>query len=138
MSFKCKECENSPNSHTFEKLTQYTEKNVFYTSPSLATSKEITGIITHIDGVLKELNADWLWIIDFKNLKIKDFLNTEDSFKLVQFITINHISTLKKIIVINQSIHVDNIYSIMKPMINKRIKSITTFNGKTDLNSLSI
>jgi hypothetical protein len=138
MSFKCELCETSPASHSFEKLKEYTEKNVFYTCPSLATNNEITGIIEHYDGVLKELNADWIWIIDFNNFKMKNFLKTEDSFKLIQFITKNHISTLKKIIVINQNIHVDNMYAIMKPMINRKIKSILYFYGKKELNTLSI
>jgi hypothetical protein len=138
MSFKCKLCEQFPTSHSFKKLIQYTDKNVFYTCPSIATNNEITGIIQHCDGVLKELNQDWIWIIDFKKFTIKNFLSTEDSYKLIQFITLNHILTLQKILVINQNIHVDNIYTLIKPMLNKKLKSKITFLGKTDLNTLSI
>jgi beta-glucanase (GH16 family) len=138
MSFKCKLCETSPTSHSFEKLKKYTEKNVFYTCPSIATNNEISGIIEHYDGVLKELNADWVWVIDFNNFTMKNFLNTEDSFKLIQFITLNHITKLQKILVINQNIHVNNIYTLIKPMLNKKLKSKIVFYGKTDLNSLII
>ena len=139
MSFKCKLCEECPTSHSFEKIKKYTDKNVFYTCPSIATNNEITGIITHYDGVLKELNAEWIWIIDFKNFTMKNFLKTEDSFKLIQFITVNHISNLQKILVINQNVHVDNIYPMIKPMLNKKLKSKIIFCGKIDdLNSLSI
>jgi hypothetical protein len=138
MSFKCELCEQCSTSHSFEKLIQYTDKNVFYTCPSIATNNEITGIINHLDGVLKELNQEWIWIIDFKKFAIKHFWSTEDSYKLIQFITLNHISTLHKILVINLKDHLKSIYTVLKPMINKNFKSKINFLGKTDLNTLSI
>jgi hypothetical protein len=130
-------CEECPTSHSFEKLKG--DKNVFYTIPSKATNNEILGIISHYDGVLKELNQEWIWIIDFKNYSVQNGLKIEDCFKLIRFITLNHISTLQKILVINQNIHTDNIYKLIKPMISKKLKSKISLHGKIDdLNSLSI
>jgi hypothetical protein len=128
MSFVCSICEKHPNSHSLIKYEENEEYNVYYTCPSNATNNDTNGILYHFDGVLGENNnKKWIWILDVKGFTMKQFLEIENTICIIKLINEKYSTTLQKIVVINSNSTASIMYKLVKPFLNKRMKSFIVF-----------
>jgi len=139
MPFVCKICQQCPTSHSFVKLEEHIDRDVYYTCPINATNNETTGIIQHYDGVLSELNGkNWIWILDLKGFKMKNFLEIKNAVALAKLITEKYSTHLEKIMIINANGYTSTIYELVKPFLNKRVKSIITFSNEQSESNVAL
>jgi hypothetical protein len=139
MPFVCKICEKCPTSHSLVKYNETSERIIYYTCPSIATNNETTGIIEHYDGVLGEMgNKNWIWILDLKGFGMKNFLEFENGIALAKLITEKYSNHLQKIIVINPNSYTSAIFNLVKPFLNKRVRSIITFSNELSESNVAL
>jgi hypothetical protein len=107
----------------------YTRDNVeyYYTCPAKATRYNDTiGIVAHYEGVIREINGDWVWIFDGTGFNLIHSLEVNIGIQLIGILSKN--KYLQKIIVIHPTIYVSSIYTILYPFLNERLKTMIEFN----------
>ena len=133
MVYTCPICLLDPLSHS---LTNFLEKDntyYFYTCP--AKSKlyyDTNSIINHYNGVLSDIpeNKKWIWVLDVLGFGMNHFLQIEVATELSKLISSKFSKNLEKIIIINPSGYVSAVYTIVKPFLNNKIKSIIEINNE--------
>lgn len=123
----CPVCELNPGAHSLYKM--YTRDNVeyYYTCPAKATRYNDTiGIVAHYEGVIREINGDWVWIFDGTGFNLIHSLEVNIGIQLIGILSKN--KYLQKIIVIHPTIYVSSIYTILYPFLNERLKTMIEFN----------
>ena len=123
MVFECELCKKEPTSHSFFKYEESDDRIIYYGCPVKGLNKEITGIITHIKGMLDENNGKKMIIIlDFKDYKITNYLEITNSIEIVKLIfNERYYSLLENIIVINNNSYVTILINAVKKCINTNI-----------------
>jgi hypothetical protein len=127
MSYVCPICELHPGSHSLKKL--YTRDNVeyYYTCPAKAIRyNDTVGIVAHYDGVLGEINGDWVWVFDGEGFNLEHSLCIDLAMKLVSLLS-NYTERLDKIIILNTNIYVSTIYTFLYPFLSAKMKRIIEF-----------
>jgi hypothetical protein len=131
MVYTCPLCLLDPLSHS---LTNFLEKDntyYFYTCPEKSKLYfDTISIIEHYNGVLSEIpeNKNWVWVLDSLGFGLKHFLQIEVATELSKLISSKFSKNLEKIIIINPTRYVSAVYSIVKPFLNNKIKSIIEIN----------
>ena len=131
MVYICGVCSLNPSSHSLTKLLEKDNTVYYYTCPSKANLYyDTSGIINHYNGVLSEIpkNKQWIWIFDGTGFNLKHFLQIDVAIELAKLITTKFSDNLKKIIIINPTDYVFFVYSIVKPILTNKIKSIIEIN----------
>ena len=131
MVYTCPLCLLDPLSHS---LTNFLEKDntyYFYTCP--AKSKlyyDTNSIIDHYNGVLSDIpkNKKWIWVLDVMGFGFNHFLQIEVAKELSKLISSKFSENLEKILIINPSGYVSAVYTIVKPFLNNKVKSIIEIN----------
>lgn len=132
MTYICGICSLNPSSHSLTKLVEKDSTLYYYTCPSKAHLYfDTSGIINHYNGVLSEIskNKQWVWIFDGIGFNLKHFLQLEVAIELAKLITTKFSHNLKKIIIINPTLYISCIHTIIKPFLNKKILSIIEINN---------
>lgn len=125
--FSCKICEDDPTSHSLKNMGVIDNITYYYTCPAKATKYYDTeGIIDHYDGVLSENKNKWTWVFDCEGFNTKHLLEINVGIQLAKLITNKFSHNLDKIIIINQTWHVKIVLDLLKPFMNKHMKSIIT------------
>lgn len=125
--FSCKICEDDPTSHSLKNMGVIDNITYYYTCPAKATKYYDTeGIIDHYDGVLSENKNKWTWVFDCEGFNTKHLLEINVGIQLAKLITNKFSHNLDKIIIINQTWHVKVVLDLLKPFMNKHMKSIIT------------
>ena len=139
MTFVCSICEKCPNSHSLIKYQENEEHNVYYTCPSNATNNDTNAILYHFDGVLGEnKNKKWVWVLDLKGFRMKQFLEIENTICIIKLINEKYSGTLEKIIIINSNSAASMMYKLVKPFLNKKMKSLIVFQDSETSSEKSI
>ncbi len=131
MVYTCPLCLLDPLSHS---LTNFLEKDntyYFYTCPEKSKLYfDTISIIEHYNGTLSEIpeNKKWIWVLDALGFGLNHFLQIEVATELSKLISSKFSKNLEKIIIINPTRYVSGVYSIVKPFLNNKIKSIIEIN----------
>jgi hypothetical protein len=131
MTYICGLCSLNPLSHSLTKLLEKNNTLYYYTCPSKANLYfDTNGIINHYNGVLSEIpkNKQWVWIFDGFEFSLKHFLQIDVAIELAKLITSKFSDNLKKIIIINPTLYISSIHTIIKPFLNKKMLSIIEIN----------
>ena len=128
MPFVCKICEQCPTSHSLVKLDETDDQIIYYTCPSNATNNNTSGIIAHYDGLLRELDGKkWMWILDLKGFKMKNFMEIGNGIALAKLITEKYSDNLQKIIVVNPNSFTSAIFNTVKPFLSEKVTDMVIF-----------
>jgi hypothetical protein len=129
--YTCPLCLLDPLSHSLTKFLEKDDTFYFYTCPAKAKLYfDTVSIINHYDGVLSEIpeNKNWIWVLDTLDFGLNHFLQIEVATELSKLITTKFSKNLKKIIIINPGDYVAPVYSLVKPFLNDKMKSIIEIN----------
>jgi len=87
-------------------------------------------ILNHYDGVLSEIpeNKQWVWVFDSTDFNMKHFLQIEVGIELAKLISSKFSNNLQKIIIINPNMYILYVYRLVKPFLNKKLRSIIVMN----------
>jgi hypothetical protein len=122
----CQICFEQPGSHSFYFLKSEENINYYYTCPAKAIRYwDTNGIINHYDEIL-HLNGEksWIWIFDSKNFGLKHTLQTGVAFGILQLLKDKYGKYLKEIQIINPSIHIKSMYTILYPFLTQELIEI--------------
>jgi hypothetical protein len=131
MKYICPLCAVDPLSHSLNEVFLKDNIKYYYTCPSKAKLYyDSKSIINHYEGVLSEIpeNMSWIWIFDGTDFNINHFLQMEVGIQLAKLISSKFSKNLEKIIIINPSNYISFTYEIIKPFLNKKVKSIIELN----------
>jgi hypothetical protein len=131
MKYICPLCAVDPLSHSLNEVFVKDNLKYYYTCPSKAKLYyDSKSIINHYEGVLSEIpeNISWIWIFDSIDFNINHFLQIDVCIQLAQLISRKFSNNLEKIIIINPSNYISITYEIIKPFLNKKVKSIIELN----------
>jgi hypothetical protein len=96
-----------------------------YTRPAKASKyNDIEGILEHYDGVLSELEGDWIWVFDSKGFQMKHLLEVQVGIQLAKLITRKHSQNLKKIVIINPTWYIRAVLDIVNPFLTKHVREL--------------
>jgi uncharacterized protein CbrC (UPF0167 family) len=125
-TYICPICLVDPSSHSFKIIKNYSNTNVYYTCPAEATNKNTESIIAHYEGLLNTNgNKTWYWVLDCKDFGIEHAMEINTSIQLAKLITKpQYAQYLKKIIVINANIHINNIITMVKPFLSDHVRNL--------------
>ena len=124
--YMCQICFEQPGSHSFYFLKSEENINYYYTCPAKAIRYwDTNGIINHYDEIL-HLNGEksWIWIFDSKNFGLKHTLQTGVAFGILQLLKDKYGKYLKEIQIINPSIHIKSMYTILYPFLTQELIEI--------------
>ena len=124
--YMCQICFEQPGSHSFYFLKSEKNINYYYTCPAKAIRYwDTNGIINHYDEIL-HLNGEksWIWIFDSKDFGFKHTLQTGVAFGILQLLKDKYGKYLKEIQIINPSIHIKSMYSILYPFLTEELIDI--------------
>jgi len=127
MSYVCPICASQPGAHSLTKMYERDNIEYYYTCPAKATMyNDTVGIINHYKGVLKEIHGPWVWIFDGTGFNLAHSLEVSIGIQLAGILStcIN----LQKIVIINPTIYVSVIYTVLYPFLNERLKGMIDFN----------
>jgi len=130
-SYKCPLCLIDPLNHSLNKLLENDKEIYYYSCPSQAKLYfDVEGIINHYTGELSEIpnNKEWIWIFDSINFGFKHFIQIDVGIKLASLISSKFSKNLKKIIIINPTLYISSTYSIIKYVLNDKVKNLIEFN----------
>jgi len=131
MKYICPLCAVDSLSHSLNEVFLKDNIKYYYTCPSKAKLYyDSKSIINHYEGVLSEIpeNMSWIWIFDGTDFNINHFLQMEVGIQLAKLISSKFSKNLEKIIIINPSNYISFTYEIIKPFLNKKVKSIIELN----------
>jgi len=131
MKYICPLCAVDPLSHSLNEVFEKDNLKYYYTCPSKARLYyDSKSIINHYEGVLSEIpeNMSWIWIFDGSDFNFNHFLQMEVGIQLAKLISSKFSNNLEKIIIINPSNYISFTYEIIKPFLNKKMKSIIELN----------
>jgi hypothetical protein len=121
----CPVCRIDPSSHSLKRLVDEGNTTVMYTKPAEATRYwDRDGILFHYDNVLSKISGDWIWIFDAEGFSAKHMLEIGVATSLAHLIATKYSNTLQKIIIKNPSPIVELVIIIVKPFLNKKMKSL--------------
>ena len=122
----CQICFEQPGSHSFYFLKSQEDINYYYTCPAKAIRYwDTNGIVNHYDEIL-HLNGEksWIWIFDSKDFGLKHTLQTGVAFGILELLKDKYGKYLKEIQIINPSIHIKSMYSILYPFLTEELIDI--------------
>ena len=122
----CQICFEEPGSHSFYFLKSEEDVNYYYTCPAKAIRYwDTNGIINHYDEIL-HLNGEklWIWIFDSRNFGLKHYLQTGVAFGILQLLKEKYGKYLKEIRIINPSIYIKSMYSVLYPFLTQELINI--------------
>jgi hypothetical protein len=131
MQYICPLCQLQPFSHSLTKVLEKTEIIYYYTCPSQAILYyDVKGIINHYDGVLSEMpeNKEWIWIFDSLDFSMIHAIQINVAIELAKLISNKFSKNLKKIIIINPTIYIKIIHTMIMPFLNNKVKDIIEIN----------
>jgi hypothetical protein len=125
----CPTCEKEPNSHSLIELEPQNGVKIFYTCPAKATKYwDKDGIIKHYEAVLSSKEeGPWVWVLDGTGFDIVHSLQVQVGIALTHLITEKYSKNLEKILVINPTVYINIMYSILYPFISNDIREIIKF-----------
>jgi len=129
--YECPLCLIDPLNHSLNKLFENNNEIYYYSCPSEAKLYfDVNGIIGHYSGELSEIPTDkeWIWIFDSINFNFKHFIQFDVGIGLAKLISSKFSKNLKKIIIINPTIYISSTYTVIKPFLNDKVKSLIEFN----------
>jgi len=116
-------------------LKKVGEKNgivYFYTCPAQAILyDDVKGIINHYDGVLSEIDKEWVWIFDSLDFGFTHVMQTTVAIELSNLISSKFSKNLKKIIIINPNVYITIMHTIIMPFLNKKVRDSIEINQST-------
>jgi len=125
--YVCPVCALNPNSHSLTKM--YEKENIlyYYTCPGKALLYNDTiGIMNHYEGVIGEIKQPWIWVFDGTGFGLAHSLEINIGIQLTGIMA-KYSDLLQKIIVINPTFYVSTIYTVLYPLLNKKMKEIIEF-----------
>jgi hypothetical protein len=127
---ECPLCAIDPTSHSLKRLENLEDGTVvMYTKPAEATRYwDRDGILFHYDSVLSQIAGDWVWIFDADGFSVKHMLEIDVGISLARLISSKYSERLRKIIIKNPSPIVELVITIVKPILNTRMKSLIGLN----------
>jgi hypothetical protein len=131
MKYSCPFCALDPLSHSLMEITEYKNTLYYYTCPSKAKLYfDVKSIINHYDGVLSEIpeNKQWVWVFDSTDFNMKHFLQISVGIELAKLISTKFSNNLQKIIIINPNMYILYVYRLVKPFLNKKLRSVIEMN----------
>ena len=131
MTYTCPLCKLQPSSHSLMKVLEKKGIIYYYTCPSQAILYyDVKGIINHYDGVLSEIpeNKEWVWIFDSLGFSFIHAIQTNVAIELAKLISNKFSKNLKKIIIINPTIYIKIIHTMIMPFLNNKVKDIIEIN----------
>jgi len=112
-------------------ITESNNTLYYYTCPSKAKLYfDVKSILNHYDGVLSEIpeNKQWVWVFDSTDFNMKHFLQISVGIELAKLISSKFSGNLQKIIIINPNMYILYVYRLVKPFLNKKLRSIIEMN----------
>lgn len=99
----CPLCSVDPTAHSFEYLGGTGSVKVYYTNPAKATSTEpVQEKIINIQHHLRAIGgAPWIWVFDFADATMKDYMGLDFSRMVTDVLDKEHGQSLQKIILVN-------------------------------------
>jgi hypothetical protein len=131
MKYSCPFCSLDPLSHSLIEITESNNTLYYYTCPSKAKLYfDAKSILNHYDGVLSEIpeNKHWVWVFDSTDFNMKHFLQISVGIELAKLISTKFSNNLQKIIIINPNMYILYVYRLVKPFLNKKLRSIIVMN----------
>lgn len=131
MKYTCPFCTLDPLSHSLIEITESNNILYYYTCPSKAKLYfDVKSIINHYDGVLSEIpeNKHWVWVFDSTDFNMNHFLQISVGIELAKLISTKFSNNLNKIIIINPNMYILYVYRLVKPFLNKKLRSIIEMN----------
>uniref|UniRef100_A0A6C0EG16 CRAL-TRIO domain-containing protein n=1 Tax=viral metagenome TaxID=1070528 RepID=A0A6C0EG16_9ZZZZ len=131
MKYSCPFCALDPLSHSLMEITESNNTLYYYTCPSKAKLYfDVKSILNHYDGVLSEIpeNKQWVWVFDSTDFNMKHFLQISVGIELAKLISSKFSGNLQKIIIINPNMYILYVYRLVKPFLNKKLRSIIEMN----------
>lgn len=129
----CQICFEQPGSHSFYFLKSQEDINYYYTCPAKAIRYwDTNGIVNHYDEILHLNGAkSWVWIFDSKDFGLKHSLQTGVAFGILELLKDKYGKYLKEIQIINPSIHIKSMYSILYPFLTQELIDIIKWENYT-------
>jgi len=132
MPYKCPICTLWPSSHSLKKVGEKNGIVYFYTCPAQAILyDDVKGIINHYDGVLSEIDKEWVWIFDSLDFGFTHVMQTTVAIELSNLISSKFSKNLKKIIIINPNVYITIMHTIIMPFLNKKVRDSIEINQST-------
>jgi hypothetical protein len=131
MKYTCPFCALDPLSHSLMEITESNNTLYYYTCPSKAKLYfDVKSILNHYDGVLSEIpeNKQWVWVFDSTDFNMKHFLQISVGIELAKLISTKFSNNLNKIIIINPNMYILYVYRLVKPFLNKKLRSVIEMN----------
>jgi len=131
MKYICPFCALDPLSHSLMEITESNNTLYYYTCPSKAKLYfDVKSILNHYDGVLSEIpeNKQWVWVFDSTDFNMKHFLQISVGIELAKLISSKFSGNLQKIIIINPNMYILYVYRLVKPFLNKKLRSVIEMN----------
>jgi hypothetical protein len=122
----CPICAIDPTSHSLKRLENLEDGTVvMYTKPAEATRYwDRDGILIHYDNSLSQISGNWIWIFDAEGFSTKHMFEIGVATSLARLISSKYSEHLRKIIITNPSPIVELVVIIVKPFLNKKMRSL--------------
>jgi hypothetical protein len=122
----CPICAIDPTSHSLKRLENLEDGTVvMYTKPAEATRYwDRDGILIHYDNSLSQISGNWIWIFDAEGFSTKHMFEIGVATSLARLISSKYSEHLRKIVITNPSPIVELVVIIVKPFLNKKMRSL--------------
>jgi hypothetical protein len=122
----CPICAIDPTSHSLKRLENLEDGTVvMYTKPAEATRYwDRDGILIHYDNSLSQISGNWIWIFDAEGFSTKHMFEIGVATSLARLISSKYSERLVKIVITNPSPIVELVVIIVKPFLNKKMRSL--------------
>ena len=140
----CTICYNDNESHSFYKINNIQKMNIpyilrtyndilefstlsfYYTCPSKSKKYyDKDGIINHFENLLNFNNENkWIWIFDGNGFELKHSLQLQTAIAITKIISSKYKKSLKNIIIINSSWHLQNALNLLWVFLDDHLKSL--------------
>lgn len=129
MPFKCKICDEIPNSHSFDMIEKIDDLSIFYSCPGDIDNEDPSTIISHYQDTLDEyMGEKWTWIIDSKNYKLKKALHTNSATKIARLISRDeYLNKLQEIIIVKPNGEFKTIIALVWLFLSNNLKEKIKF-----------
>jgi hypothetical protein len=125
----CPICAIDPTSHSLKRLENLEDGTVvMYTKPAEATRYwDRDGILIHYDNSLSQISGNWIWIFDAEGFSATHMFEIGVATSLARLISSKYSEHLRKIVITNPSPIVELVVIIVKPFLNKRMRSLLEY-----------
>jgi hypothetical protein len=125
----CPICAIDPTSHSLKRLENLEDGTVvMYTKPAEATRYwDRDGILIHYDNSLSQISGNWIWIFDAEGFSATHMFEIGVATSLARLISSKYSEHLRKIIITNPSPIVELVVIIVKPFLNKKMRSLLEY-----------